>query len=306
VLTALARQYLVPLLERYGVQVVFNGHEHSYQRSHPIRNGAIVESNRGTVYVTTGGGGHGTYPVFPNPAIARAESVFHYLRVRVDEVRVSIEAVNIDGAVFDTVEVAPLPDYSAASVSSVNAEPGRYAPGGVVSIFGYSLARGRGDVELAAQGAPCTVLYASPTQINAVLPSNLEPGEATLRLRNSNGETMVALPLSRTAPAVLAVAHADGSLVSAEIPAAASELLTLYGAGLGTPPKSTGAVALLSQPVVVQCASQMVTPEFAGAVAGQPGLYRIEFRLPASVAGSVVIRLMTGDASSPPTSIPVR
>ena len=53
----LVRQYVVPILESRGVKVVLSGHEHSYQRSYPLRAGAIVPTNTGTLYFTTGGGG---------------------------------------------------------------------------------------------------------------------------------------------------------------------------------------------------------------------------------------------------------
>jgi len=43
------------LLEKYNVEIFFNGHNHAYERSHPLR-GNNIDSN-GTVYITTGSGG---------------------------------------------------------------------------------------------------------------------------------------------------------------------------------------------------------------------------------------------------------
>ncbi len=46
-----------PLLDRYGVDLVLAGHDHHYERSHPVRAGEPVEPGCGPVYVLTGGGG---------------------------------------------------------------------------------------------------------------------------------------------------------------------------------------------------------------------------------------------------------
>jgi hypothetical protein len=52
-----ARQ-LAPLYEKYGVDIVWSGHAHIYERTWPIRDGRVVSEN-GVVYVTIGVGGGG-------------------------------------------------------------------------------------------------------------------------------------------------------------------------------------------------------------------------------------------------------
>ena len=62
-----------PLFDRHSVDLVINGHNHSYERTHPMRGGAVgavtavgdvIRSDRlGTTYVTAGGGGQAAYPV---------------------------------------------------------------------------------------------------------------------------------------------------------------------------------------------------------------------------------------------------
>ena len=55
--------------DRFGVDVVFSGHDHNYQRSHPVRGHVVhdawqgdeIVEPQGTVYVITGGGGVGLY-----------------------------------------------------------------------------------------------------------------------------------------------------------------------------------------------------------------------------------------------------
>ncbi|MBI4579890.1 MAG: metallophosphoesterase [Planctomycetes bacterium] len=48
---------IVPVMERHGVELVLCGHNHMFERTHPIRDGRIAEPGEGTVYVTTGAGG---------------------------------------------------------------------------------------------------------------------------------------------------------------------------------------------------------------------------------------------------------
>jgi hypothetical protein len=61
-LTLKVRTDVLPIVERYQVQLVLTGHEHSYQRSKPLRAGQVVKSGPGTVYITTGGGGGVPHP----------------------------------------------------------------------------------------------------------------------------------------------------------------------------------------------------------------------------------------------------
>lgn len=56
---------LVPVFEEVGVDVVFNGHDHNYQRSHPLRGGQIVAPGEGVVYVVTGAGSAQLYDTRP-------------------------------------------------------------------------------------------------------------------------------------------------------------------------------------------------------------------------------------------------
>ncbi len=100
--TGLVRRLLVPILERNGVQVVFAGHEHNYQRSHAIRDGAI-DAARGTVYITTGGGGGGLYPVVPGPLQAVGLTVYHFVSVEIDGDRLYLRAIGPDGGQLDAV-----------------------------------------------------------------------------------------------------------------------------------------------------------------------------------------------------------
>lgn len=101
------RRALAPLMDGYRVPIVFSGHDHDYQRSRPIRNNQVVDKDEGTVYVVAGGGGgrrtfRGTGADW---FTAYSQQVYSYVRVKVDHYTMRLEAVNIDGQVFDRYEL---------------------------------------------------------------------------------------------------------------------------------------------------------------------------------------------------------
>ena len=98
------RAAIVPVLDRHRVDVVFNGHNHIYERTKPLRADAVVEPGAGTVYVTTGGGGKELQGVGP-PAewTAHSERAFHFTRVAVDGDEIRLQMVRADGSVGDDV-----------------------------------------------------------------------------------------------------------------------------------------------------------------------------------------------------------
>ena len=290
----------------------------SYQRSHSIRGNRIVEHNRGTTYITTGGGGNGVYPVHPNALVAHGRSAHHYLRVRVDQTRLTVEAVGLTGEVFDTVDLAPRAEFNSSGIASLNAEPGRHAANGVVSIFGSSLARRTqaadladprtelGGVSVAVDGRPARMLFASPSQINAVLPGEIQ-GDLEIRVRNTNGETGAPIRVSRSAPGIVVVAHQDGTAVTPETPASRNEPLLLYAAGLGRAESvQIGEQSQNAPPLAIDCDAQPVNPEGVAPALGAPGLHQVHFRVPATASGKLTIRLRTADAVSPAIVIDIR
>jgi len=84
---------LVPMLEKYGVTAMFNGHDHNYQH---------FEKN-GIPYVTTGGGGAPLYDVDLPPAYItkKVEKTENFVRVRIEGNRATVEAIGTDGRVID-------------------------------------------------------------------------------------------------------------------------------------------------------------------------------------------------------------
>jgi hypothetical protein len=92
------RKILCPLVEAAGVDIVFNGHDHDYERTVPFN---------GTTYIVAGGGGAPLYKFMADSAWdAYKESITHFciLRVSGDTLKVSTVRAS-DGAVRDSFQV---------------------------------------------------------------------------------------------------------------------------------------------------------------------------------------------------------
>lgn len=87
---------LVSIFEEGGVDVVFAGHEHAYERLVPIN---------GITYFVTGGGGGDLRGAGQSALTAMSLLDYHTLRVQVSPDRMLIEAIGIDGQVFDRVQI---------------------------------------------------------------------------------------------------------------------------------------------------------------------------------------------------------
>jgi 3',5'-cyclic AMP phosphodiesterase CpdA len=90
------REDLEPLFARHGVDLVFTGHDHVYERTVPIR---------GVTYVVSGGGGRRLYPAGRSARTASTVSAHHAVLVRVDGGHLFLEAVQADGTVVDRMEL---------------------------------------------------------------------------------------------------------------------------------------------------------------------------------------------------------
>jgi len=85
-----------PLFEQYGVDLVFTGHDHDYERTMPIN---------GVVYIVTGGGGAPLYAVGTSPWTAYSEKTYHFCLVRIVGKTLLLQAIKPDGTVFDSLYI---------------------------------------------------------------------------------------------------------------------------------------------------------------------------------------------------------
>jgi hypothetical protein len=196
--SAWIRQFVVPILEKHGVQLVFSGHEHSYQRSVPFRNSCPAPPGIGTSYFVSGGGGAILYDAPLTPWVAAACSEYHYLRVEVEGTRIGIRSIRHDGTELDNYTIEPGPVFSDDPVDlPVTLDPGPIA-GAAIRIIGRGLAAQEilayepsPQTEIAGtvvtvNGKPIHLLYVSPTQICAQLPFDVD-GNIVLRVTTPNG-----------------------------------------------------------------------------------------------------------------------
>jgi hypothetical protein len=90
--TTVLQKIWAPLFARYHVDIVFNGHDHDYERS-------IVNN---VTYIVTGGGGAPLYNVGHSPWTVYSEKTYHFCLLTVTSSRLSFEAIKPDGTVFDS------------------------------------------------------------------------------------------------------------------------------------------------------------------------------------------------------------
>lgn len=94
------RKNLVPLFEKYDMDIVFSGHTHDYER------GRWPKAD-GPFYIITGGGGASLddkkYKEWEQIDVYRF--VYHFVLVSIDGPRLTFEAIDRDGNVFDGFEV---------------------------------------------------------------------------------------------------------------------------------------------------------------------------------------------------------
>ena len=88
-------KYVIPILEKYKVDIVFSSHEHVYMRS---KKGEIV-------YVTTGGGGSHLTGLRENPYMVYQKGIWHYTIVHIDGRHLILEARDSDGKIFDIIQI---------------------------------------------------------------------------------------------------------------------------------------------------------------------------------------------------------
>ena len=112
--------HLVSVFEIYGVDVVFSGHDHHYERTCPILEGVCTTpQDGGVVYYVTGGGGAPLYPPLGDWFTVCSAMRNHFLEVEVNSCRLRLDAIGTDGSVFDTYEIDHCPVNEAPVVGDI-------------------------------------------------------------------------------------------------------------------------------------------------------------------------------------------
>ena len=107
------RRNLAPLFERFGVDIVFSGHSHSYERTFPILQNQIIDQGQdpdyvnpsGPIYVITGGGGASLLGLDSSPLNARAVSAYHIVEISLSSDELIGRVMSPGGDVIDEFRV---------------------------------------------------------------------------------------------------------------------------------------------------------------------------------------------------------
>lgn len=229
---------------------------------------------------------------------------------------------------------AQAPDYTAAGiVNASDYSPGPFAPSSVLSLFGTNLAwtteaatsenlaagslpNQLAEVRVYVDGVePVPLLYASPTQINFLVPSDQIPGDITVTVvrQSVHGPTVI-ITLVNAAPALFvmdggfAIAqdwNTNYTLMTSDAPAHPDDIAILYATGLGhtTPPWASGVVAQSAAYITSMAKLQVllngaaIDPQlvlYAGVTPGYSGLYQINFTIPPDTGANPEIRIQIG------------
>jgi len=235
-------------------------------------------------------------------------------------------------------EMISVPYIAPAGISnSVGETPsGAVAPGSIISIFGQSLAASTqlgpsNPLSQSLNGVTVTVndlilplMFVSPEQINAQLPSSLTPGAYTLEVQPA-GQTEVSgtFTVARNAPGLFfqtinsvdyaTAMHGDGSLVTTANPAEAGETISLLGTGFGPYQKTVLDGFFPSNPppavedsVVLSVGGRKPTSK-STAAPGFTGMDLTKFEVPSGLtSGAVPVLVSINGEDSNTVMLPVK
>jgi hypothetical protein len=95
------REDLVPLFHRHGVDVVFSGHAHLYERLRPMT--SKENPQRPVLYIIAAGGGAPLYAPGEHPYIAVTKPVLHYAVVNIKRNTIGIRVLTEKGEEMDRI-----------------------------------------------------------------------------------------------------------------------------------------------------------------------------------------------------------
>lgn len=234
------------------------------------------------------------------------------------------------------------PSISAAGiVSAAGTTPdGTVAAGSIISIYGQNLAGALqvgptdplaqtiGNVTVTANNILMPLMFVSPGQINAQVPTELAPGTYTLTAQWLGQDPVSgSFTVSRDAPGIFveanpqnlqlaAALHQDGSPITLASPAKRNEIVSLYGTGFGPYSQQIGdgygapntPLDPTADAVTVTAGSASIPTTWAGAAPGIPGVSIVQFQITSAIptATNVNIVITVGGKPSATVQLPVQ
>jgi len=219
--------------------------------------------------------------------------------------------------------VKPGPQIARVFPAPTNVFPLSLAPGMFVSIYGTALAAETAqatglpfptqlsDAQASVNGTPIPLSYASPSQINGVIPDDAS-GLATLLVSNGSGNRTVNVFVEPAVPAIFtldgsgsgpaaAINASNNGVVSSSNPLHAGNYVELYATGLGATTTQNGLDYANLQPTVT-IGGQDCPVTYAGRAPGYAGLDQINCIVravpPIPLVGNLVVIVTSGTRSS--------
>ncbi len=85
-----------PVFQNHRVTMVFNGHDHFYQRHKPLLGDTVVDNAQGTHFIVTAGAGATLYDVKNSGTVASTKSAIHYVSVTINGNSISMKSVELN------------------------------------------------------------------------------------------------------------------------------------------------------------------------------------------------------------------
>lgn len=190
-----------------------------------------------------------------------------------------------------------------------------FSPGSAISVFGIGLARTGIPTAVEIGGRQAQVLFATPFQLNAVLPLDLSPGSWPLRITSAYGTAEAQIEVRDASPAVFrlsatqaAVTNQNASINAPNNPAPRGQVIVVYGTGFGAVQDAQGALRRTATPVTARVAGVDLNVVYAGLTPGSIGLYQINIQLPSDLPPGLFqsLELTQGGVTANPIPVAIR
>jgi len=99
------REYFLPLLEEYGVDLILCGHQHVYTRSFPMNNHTAAQDGKGIVQFMAASGGKKSYKVENMDYISASANAPNFLHITANGEMITIVAYDENGDQFDAYTI---------------------------------------------------------------------------------------------------------------------------------------------------------------------------------------------------------
>ncbi len=183
------------LFRQYKVDMVFAGHSHEYERFYPVRPEQEPDSWPVT-YITTGGAGAGLYDVISNRLLAEAQSVNHFLLVKISGDSLFLTAHKMDNSIFDSLSIVKhdgMPDRNYLEMTKPQEQLD------LVSMFARAISFSISNLPVDSRSAKKYIRLAS--DFNQKIPFEIklsDSSEAFYRMKPISGMLEPAIPLQPT------------------------------------------------------------------------------------------------------------